>query len=290
MRVLIAYDGSESADQALELIAGLTWPAASECRLLVTCGEPFATSASVMVADASTLQAILDAPLDDAERLAIAISRRIDRPGLAVTWEVGLGRPASAILDAADRFQPDLLVVGSRRVGPIMSAVLGSVSDELLDRAQCPVLVARGTELRRVVLAEDGSRDAQAASNLLLRWPVFRGADIRVVGASIGNSRTHPNERAAIDGQQVAQEALAALEALVASTAGRLRRAGLSADTSVREGDPAAEILATAGDWSADLIILGSQGQTGLTRQLRGSVARKILEHAPCSVLIERRR
>ena len=290
MRVLIAYDGSESADQALELMAGLTWPAAAECRLVVTCGVPFATSASVMVADASTLQAILDAPLDDAERLATAISRRIDRPGLAVTWEVGLGRPASAILDAEHRFRPDLLVVGSRRVGPIMSAVLGSVSDELLDRAQCPVLVARGTELRRVVLAEDGSRDAQAASNLLLRWPVFRGADIRVVGASIGNSRTHPNERAAIDGQQVAQEALAAVEALVASTAGRLRRAGLSADTSVREGDPAAEILATAGDWSADLITLGSQGQTGLTRQLRGSVARKILEHAPCSVLIERRR
>ena len=290
MRVLIAYDGSESADQALELMAGLTWPAADECRLVVTCGVPFATSASVMVADASTLQAILDAPLDDAERLATATSRRIDRPGLAATWEVGLGRPGSAILDAADRFQPDLLVVGSRGVGPIRSALLGSVSDELVEHAQCPVLVARGTELRRVVLADDGSRDAQAASTLLLRWPVFRGADIRVVGVSTGNPWAHPTERAAIDGQRVAQEALAAVEALVASTAGRLRRAGLSADTSVREGDPAAEILAAAADWSADLIILGTQGQTGLTRLLRGSVARKILEHAPCSVLIERRR
>jgi hypothetical protein len=65
---------------------------------------------------------------------------------------------------------------------------------------------------------------------------VFRGADIRVVGVSTGNPWAHPTERAAIDGQRVAQEALAAVEALVASTAGRLRRAGLTKRRYVRPG------------------------------------------------------
>jgi len=291
VRMLVGCDGSASADQALALVAGLAWPAPSECRIVVACGVPFATYAPGMVVDAATLQTIYDAQQEDAERLAAAASRRVDRPGLAATWEVGFGRPANTILDVADRFDPDLLVVGSRGLGPFTSALLGSVSEELVDHAPCPVLVARDTELRRVVLAEDGSPDAQAASTLLLRWPMFRACDIRVVSVSeVPVLPELPTEPAAIAGQRVAREALAVAHELARTTADRLSRAGLRADTSVRQGDPAAEVLAAAGDWSADLIIIGTRGQTGLTRLLHGSVARKILEHARCSVLIERRR
>jgi nucleotide-binding universal stress UspA family protein len=141
------------------------------------------------------------------------------------------------------------------------------------------------------VLAEDGSADAQAASALLLRWPIFRASEIQVV--SVSGVPVQPEgaaEPAAIAGQRVAQEVLATAVQLAGATAERLSRAGLHADTSIRQGDPAAEILAAAGDWSADLIVIGTRGQTGLTRLLRGSVARKVLEHAHCSVLVERRR
>jgi nucleotide-binding universal stress UspA family protein len=289
--MLVAYDGSASADEALKFVTGLAWPAPSECRIIVGSGTPFATYAPGIVADAPTLQTIYDAQQEDAERLATAASRLVDRPGLAATWEVGFGRPANTILDVADRFHPDLLVVGSRGLGSLTSALLGSVSEELVDHARCPVLVARGTDLRRVVLAEDGSPDAQAASTLLLRWPVFRASEIRVV--SVSEVPVQPElatDPVAIAGQRIAQEALATTVELARTTAERLSRAGLHADTSVRQGDPAAEILAAAGDWSADLIIIGTRGQTGLTRLLHGSVARKVLEHAHCSVLVERRR
>jgi nucleotide-binding universal stress UspA family protein len=291
VRVLVGYDGSASADTALKPVTGLAWPATSECRIIVGSGTPFATYAPGMVADAATLQSIYDAQQEDAERLATAASRRVDRPGLAATWEVGFGRPANTILDVADRFDPDLLVVGGRGLGPLTSALLGSVSEELVDHAPCPILVARGTDLRRVVLAEDGSPDAQAASTLLLRWPVFRASEIRVV--SVSEVPVQPElatEPAASAGQRVAQEVLATTVELARTTAERLSRAGLHAETSVRQGDPAAEILAAAGDWPADLIIIGTRGQTGLTRLLHGSVARKLLEHARCSVLVARRR
>ena len=291
MRMLVGYDGSASADEALALVAGLAWPAPSECRIVVACGMPFATSAPGMVADAATLQTIYDAQQEDAERLATAASRRVDRPGLAATWEVGFSRPASTILDAAGRFHPELLVVGSRGMGPLTSALLGSVSEEIVDHAPCPVLVARGTDLQRVVLAEDGSPDAHAASTLVLDWPIFRACEIRVVGVSeVPVLPELPTEPAAIAGQQVARAALATANELAQMTAERLGRAGLRADAFVRQGDPAAQILAAAGDWSADLIIIGTRGQAGLTRLLHGSVARKVLEHAHCSVLVERRR
>lgn len=291
MRLLVGYDASRSADQALMLITGLAWPAPSECRVVVACGVPFATSASVMVADAATLQAILDAAQGVAERLAAAASRRVDRPGLATTWEVGFGRLANTILEVADRFDPGLIVVGSLGRRPFTSALFGSVLADLFDHAPCPILVARGTKLKRVLLAEDGSPDAQAASTLTSRWPLFRAAEIRVVSVSeIRVLREIPTNPAAIGGQHVAQEALAAADELAGTTADRLSRAGLHAGRAVLQGDPAVEILGAARDWSADLIIIGSRGQTGLTRRLLGSVARQVLEHASCSVLVERRR
>lgn len=293
MRVLIGYDGSASSDQALALVTALAWPATSECRIVVACGVPFVPYAYApgVVVDAATLQALYDAQAEEAEQLATAARARVARPDLAATSEVGVGRPASTILEAADRFAPDLLVVGSRGLGPLTSALLGSVSEELVDHAPCPVLVVRGTALRRVLLADDGSPDAQAASTLLLRWPLFRGSEVRVVGVA-----EHPDLRATTTGaggtaaQRMAQAALVTADELVRASADRLSRGGLRADTAVRQGDPAAEVLAEATDWSADLIVIGTRGQTGLTRLLHGSVARKVLEHARSSVLVERRR
>ena len=56
----------------------------------------------------------------------------------------------------------------------------------------------------------------------------------------------------------------------------------------VREGDAADQILAAANDFAADLIVVGSRGQTGLARFFAGSVARQVLLGAKCSVLIAR--
>lgn len=53
-------------------------------------------------------------------------------------------------------------------------------------------------------------------------------------------------------------------------------------------GDPAAEIVRIAGDETAEMIVLGTHGRTGITRLLMGSVAESIVRHAPCPVLVYR--
>jgi nucleotide-binding universal stress UspA family protein len=75
---------------------------------------------------------------------------------------------------------------------------------------------------------------------------------------------------------------------LAREMAAQLRDAGLRADGDRREGDAATEILAAADASKADLIVLGSHGRTGLARIVLGSVARNVLQHAACSVLIAR--
>ncbi len=52
------------------------------------------------------------------------------------------------------------------------------------------------------------------------------------------------------------------------------------------EGEPAEELIETATDFNADLIVVGSVGLTGSARFLLGSVASSVLHHAPCDVLV----
>ena len=66
----------------------------------------------------------------------------------------------------------------------------------------------------------------------------------------------------------------------------QLQSAGLTAEAERRDGDAATEILAAANASKADLIVMGTHGRTGLKRLVLGSVARNVLQHATCSVLV----
>lgn len=84
---------------------------------------------------------------------------------------------------------------------------------------------------------------------------------------------------------------------LVADAEKRLRtfaqKKGASAvviDVRAMLGDSFAEICHVAEQEQADLIAMGSHGRTGLTHVLLGSVAERVVRHAPCPVLVARRR
>lgn len=59
----------------------------------------------------------------------------------------------------------------------------------------------------------------------------------------------------------------------------------LSVETRLIVGAPGPSIVAAAKDCSADLIVMGTHGRTGMLRVLMGSVAEHVLRHAPCPVL-----
>ena len=56
----------------------------------------------------------------------------------------------------------------------------------------------------------------------------------------------------------------------------------------LKVGSPFLEILHTAQDQNADLIVLGTHGRTGLAHVLMGSVAERVVQKAPCPVLTVR--
>jgi nucleotide-binding universal stress UspA family protein len=88
--------------------------------------------------------------------------------------------------------------------------------------------------------------------------------------------------------EDITQSLLERARQVVDQTATNLGGLGLSIESRVRQGDPRTEIVAEATDWSADLIIVGSHGRTGMKRWLLGSVAEHVVRHASCSVEVVR--
>ncbi len=144
----------------------------------------------------------------------------------------------------------------------------------------------------KILLAIDNSEySAEAVKEIAVRpWPP--NAIVRVL--SVVESVTPPATELWYDDsgslERVHQEMVKRATELTVSTANKLEGKGFTVETKVRDGDPRSEIVDEAGDWSADLIVLGSHGYTGIKRFLLGSVALSVVSHAPCSVEVVRRK
>ena len=294
MRVLIADDGSAGASEAVALAESIAWPADSTLRV-VTVFEPIVMPTAGLGDRGGAVAPELDAAIrEHAGESLRAVVERLQAPGRGVEGQTLNGRAASMIVKAAGDFGADLVIVGSRGHGSIASLLLGSVSGEVVDHAPCPVLVARKRTLTRVIFATDESPAAEAAEAILVRWPIFDGVQIHVVSAAdvvhpwtIGIAPTM-YERVLEAYAADLRAAKVDHERMAADAATRLRIGGRAVDSELRMGDPASEIVATASEQAADLVVLGSRGRIGVTRLLLGSVARNVVSGSSASVLIVR--
>jgi nucleotide-binding universal stress UspA family protein len=293
MRILLAFDGSAGAEQAVDLLSGVHWSDDMTLRIVSVAERLAPMFATPWVPGLMTTAPELDAAVVAQRDAAVAeVVRRIADPGRNVAGAVLHGRPATVIVDEARRYEADLVIVGSRGHGAIASLLLGSVSAEIVDHAPCPVLVARRPTLQRILFATDGSVSAQLAEDCLAHWPILAGPIIRVVSVAdvvrpwtTGIAPTM--YRAALDAHaKDLKEATAEHRAIAEDAAQRLRGLGRTVDAEVRSGDAAGEIMASAEMWPADLVIMGSRGRTGLPRLILGSVARNVLHGSGASVLI----
>jgi nucleotide-binding universal stress UspA family protein len=290
MRVLIATDGSEQSSKAVELAAGIKWPAETQI-LVVSAIEPIDPAAYALWLQGSSDRTFDETAEQDAIAAVATAVERLRTTSAEVSHRTLRGQAGPEIVSAAKEFGSDFIMLGSRGHGPIASALIGSVSAYVADHALCPVLVARGTKLSRIVLAVDGSDCSKVAEDLVSQWPVFADAQIEVTNISdsmpvatalaLGTFPAMPEdiqESAILDHQKIAEE-----------SARRLASADRSAHVVLARGIPAVELVRVARDSGADLIVVGTHGRTGVQRALLGSVAHSVLLHAKCSVLVVRR-
>lgn len=140
--------------------------------------------------------------------------------------------------------------------------------------------------MRSIVVGTDGSPSADTA--------VGRAAEIaKATGSHVHLVTAYPDvptyrERIASSAKAEPIELRQVAEGVVAREARPLRDEGIEVATHTREGDPADVLINVAEDVSADLIVVGARGLSGLERFLLGSVSSKLSHHAPISVMVVR--
>jgi nucleotide-binding universal stress UspA family protein len=211
-------------------------------------------------------------------------------PGLCIQQQVIEGSPAPVLIDAC--VGADLLVVGSRGRGGFAGLLLGSVSQQCVHYAPCPIAVVRPAPSRTsaggapytVVVGVDGSPGSRSA----LRWAVAEaGAHhgrVRAIWAWTPHASRELEGLGAVDDEKL-QAALQ--ERLGAAVAG-VDTGDFPFDTELVEGDPRRILVDAAHD--ADLLVVGSHGRGGISGMLLGSVSSFCLHHATVPVVVLRDR
>ena len=304
MKILVAYDGSHSADIAIEdlRIAGLP----EQAEALVVCvgdgGLPLPEGSEPAEAESGSSSS---SRLREAEILGRQARDRIAQyfPRWTVTSEALWGAPAKIILDTSAWWHPDLIVAGSHGRSRVARLFLGSVSLELIHEAACSVRIARRVGSSRVrgpirlIIGNDGSPEAEAVIRAVAGrfWPektevqVISVVQTLVPAVATLEASTLAQEPASTVIREADERERSRLSHVAEASADVLRGAGLIATSSVLDGDPNDIILAEAELSNADAIFVGARGLGRMERLLLGSVSSHILTHAHCTVEVVRR-
>lgn len=182
--------------------------------------------------------------------------------------------PYEEILAAADEAAADMIVVGRRGKRGLARLMLGDATLKVVGNARCSVMVvpkAAGMWSNRVLLSSDGSASSEAAAALAARIGKCCRTPITVLSVEVPS---HPPSR-----QAEAYE-------IVRRVVEKLSDDGAEVEAKVERGEPHQVIIDTARNRSADLIVLGSHGRTGLGRLLLGSNSGRVIAQATCPVLV----
>lgn len=277
-KVLIPTDFSECAESALPYAIHL----ASECK-----AELHTLHAVVVYGGASLLGE--EKALEALEKIEMTPARRVFS---AVHQGVSA---ADVILDYATNNDIDLIVLGSHGHRGVRRFLLGSVAEEVIRLASCPVLSvlhqenvdpSSGVEFSTIVVPTDFSRYSDVALRYAGEIAKRRGAKIHlihVIEELLYPDFYLPVSGASIHTPEMRQEARERLSECIEA---KLPKA-LAADAQlhVAIGRTSEEIANYAAEVRADLLVIASHGLRGLERILLGSVAEQVIRAAPCSVL-----
>ena len=144
LRILVATDGSPCGDRAVQSVAARPWPSGSQIEVVsvVHTRIPDLPDPQFMI-EAAHVDA-LDADRQRAPARVQRAERLLARGhGVGVTTKVLEGSPEDAILEEAEHWNADLLIVGSHGYGPVKRRLLGSVSQAVALHATCSVEIVR---------------------------------------------------------------------------------------------------------------------------------------------------
>ena len=143
MKILLPVDGSELSLEAVRFAVRLARSGLRVSAVLANVQEPASLYEMVVAHDAE----VIDRISGEAGAHALAPAETLlNQADISFESEVAKGDPAHTLIDIVERFGCDMVIMGARGMGTLRSALLGSVSHEVLHAAGVPVMIIKPEE------------------------------------------------------------------------------------------------------------------------------------------------
>lgn len=283
--VVVGVDGTEASTvavrwavreavarrRALAVVHAYSWPPAI---------GPVPLYSELPEYDPKEVRRAAEAVVDD----AVAVARQAGGERLRVSGVATEGHRVSVLL--AETTRAEVVVVGSRRLHAIGSAMLGSVGAGLAARAACPTVVVRGpagdpAEGAAVIAGVDGGEHTAT----VLRYAFEHASRHRVGVRAVLCWHPHVTNPARWTSAAAAQSQRHAEEWLAEALAGwEQKYPDVAISRVVLDDHPVAGLVAESA--AQHLLVVGGHRQHAVTGSLLGSVSQGVLHHADCPVTV----
>ncbi len=279
--ILFPVDDSEDSSEILHHVGELAHWADATIDLLFVADT---TRDSVTVVE----NRVVDALVQEGEDIVEEASKTLETLGLEHKTDVVQGNPAPTIVDYADRYGHDLIVMSTHGRKGLSRYLQGSVSEKVVRLSKVPVLTARmqpdeqlAFPYENVLVPTDGSAGATQAAQHGVAFAESLEATVHVLSV-VDDSSAGLDIRSTGSEQDHEQAATEAIEEVITEA----ETHGVT-DTvrQIEHGDPADAILDYIDANSIDVLVMGTTGRRGTDRILLGSVAEKTVRSAPVPVL-----
>ena len=146
MKILLAVNGSSCSDAAVEEIGRRPWPQGSSVKVLNAFDLPLAATPEGWAIPQNYFEEMDEAVRTRARSIvdrALAQLKKSDNKTITIDGQFIPGSPRAVILDEAESWGADLIVVGSHGYSRWERLLLGSVSQSVVSHAKCSVEVVR---------------------------------------------------------------------------------------------------------------------------------------------------
>jgi nucleotide-binding universal stress UspA family protein len=276
-KILVAYDGSISGDNALRQAIGMARTEKSWIRVVAVM-PPY--DGDLELVGVQNISATIHG---NGEKLLARAKQIADDEGASILTNLVEGKPYEKIVEVAQSENCDLIVMGRRGTHDIERALMGSVTARVVTYSDRDVLIIpRDAKLgwSKIMLATDGTPASASAAVRAIDLASSYEGKLGAVYAVDMNDEYYATAPHALDGMiKKGKEALEKLK-------GMALESGIDMDTTLKEGEPYSVIANYAQETGTETIVMGSRGMTGIGRLLMGSVTEKVVGHVNCPVLV----
>lgn len=279
--ILLPYDGSEGASEVLHHASEIAHWADATIQILYVADS---TRDSVTVVEGNTV----DALVREGEDIVEEATKTLETLAVSAETDVVQGNPAPTIVEYAEQYDHDLIVMPTHGREGLSRYLSGSVSEKVVRLSSVPVLTARmqpdetlAFPYEDVLVPTDGSSAATHAADYLAELAATLDATLHVLSV-VDDTELGVDIRSTGGGKETEQAAEDAIDAII-STA---EEHGVT-DTvrHVEHGTPAEEILDVVESNEIHAVGMGTTGRRGTDRILLGSVAEETVRSAPVPVV-----